>query len=192
MTVKLAKGQKVSLSKADPSLAKIKLGLGWDPRATDGAEFDLDASVFLLAENGKVRSENDFIFYQNLQSADGTVVHTGDNRTGEGDGDDEVINIQLSTLAADIARIVIVVTIHEAEKRKQNFGQVAGSFIRLENADTAAELFRYDLGEDYSTEKAMLFGELYRHNGEWKFTAVGSGYEGGLEAVCKQYGVDAS
>lgn len=192
MTVNLSKGQKVSLSKADPNLRTVKLGLGWDPRATDGKEFDLDASVFLLTSSGKVRDEKDFIFYGNLKSTDGSVEHTGDNRTGEGEGDDEVINVQLPVVPADITRIVVAVTIHEADARGQNFGQVSGSFIRLENAETGQELFKYDLGEDYSTEKAMLFGELYRNNGEWKFSAVGQGYSGGLAAVCKEYGVDAA
>ena len=192
MGVSLSKGGNVSLSKTDPGMKNVLIGLGWDVRATDGQDYDLDASVFLLAENGKVRNDLDFIFYNNLRSADGSVEHTGDNRTGEGDGDDESIKIKLDKIPADVAKLVFVVTIHDATVRRQNFGQVEGAFIRLVNDDTQIEVTRYDLTEDASTETAMLFGELYRHNGEWKFRAVGQGYADGLASVCAQYGINAS
>ena len=192
MGVSLSKGGNVSLSKTDPGMKNVLIGLGWDVRATDGQDYDLDASVFLLAENGKVRNDLDFIFYNNLRSADGSVEHTGDNRTGEGDGDDESIKIKLDKIPADVAKLVFVVTIHDATVRRQNFGQIEGAFIRLVNDDTQIEVARYDLTEDASTETAMLFGELYRHNGEWKFRAVGQGYAGGLASVCAQYGINAS
>ena len=192
MGVSLSKGGNVSLSKTDPDMKNVLIGLGWDVRTTDGQDYDLDASVFLLAENGKVRNDLDFIFYNNLRSADGSVEHTGDNRTGKGDGDDESIKIKLDKIPADVAKLVFVVTIHDATVRRQNFGQVEGAFIRLVNDDTQIEVTRYDLTEDASTETAMLFGELYRHNGEWKFRAVGQGYAGGLASVCAQYGINAS
>ena len=192
MGVSLSKGGNVSLSKTDPGMKNVLIGLGWDVRATDGQDYDLDASVFLLAENGKVRNDSDFIFYNNLRSADGSVEHTGDNRTGEGDGDDESIKIKLEKIPADVAKLVFVVTIHDAATRRQSFGQVEGAFIRLVNDDTQIEVARYDLTEDASTETAMLFGELYRHNGEWKFRAVGQGYAGVLASVCAQYGINAS
>ena len=192
MGVSLSKGGNVSLSKTDPGMKNVLIGLGWDVRATDGQDYDLDASVFLLAENGKVRNDLDFIFYNNLRSTDGSVEHTGDNRTGKGDGDDESIKIKLDKIPADVTKIVFVVTIHDATVRRQNFGQVEGAFIRLVNDDTQLEVARYDLTEDASTETAMLFGELYRHNGEWKFRAVGQGYAGGLASVCAQYGINAS
>ncbi|MBY3432925.1 TerD family protein [Rhizobium laguerreae] len=190
--VSLSKGQNVSLSKEDPSLKKVLVGLGWDPRGTDGAEFDLDASVFLLNAAGKVRGDNDFIFYNNLKSLDGAVEHTGDNRSGMGDGDDEAIKVQLPTVPSDVEKMVFVVTIHDAQNRRQNFGQVGGAFIRVVNDETGREVARFDLSEDASTETAMLFGELYRHNGEWKFKAVGQGYAGGLASVCAQYGISAT
>lgn len=192
MGVSLSKGGNVSLSKTDPGMKNVLIGLGWDVRATDGQDYDLDASVFLLADNGKVRNDSDFIFYNNLRSADGSVEHTGDNRTGEGEGDDESIKIKLDKIPADVAKLVFVVTIHDATVRKQSFGQVTGAFIRLVNDDSQIEVARYDLTEDASTETAMLFGELYRHNGEWKFRAVGQGYAGGLASVCQQYGINAS
>lgn len=192
MGVSLSKGGNVSLSKTDPGMKNVLIGLGWDVRATDGQDYDLDASVFLLAENGKVRNDLDFIFYNNLRSTDGSVEHTGDNRTGKGDGDDESIKIKLDKIPADVAKLVFVVTIHDATVRRQNFGQIEGAFIRLVNDDTQIEVARYDLTEDASTETAMLFGELYRHNGEWKFRAVGQGYAGGLASVCAQYGINAS
>ena len=190
--VSLSKGGNVSLSKLDPNLQKVLVGLGWDPRSTDGAEFDLDASVFLLTASGKVRGDADFIFYNNLKSSDGAIEHTGDNRSGVGDGDDEAIRIALPVVHSDVEKIVFVVTIHDAQQRRQNFGQVGGAFIRIVNEETGKEIARYDLSEDASTETAMLFGELYRNSGEWKFRAVGQGYAGGLSDVCKQYGINAS
>ncbi|ACX89433.1 stress protein [Pectobacterium parmentieri WPP163] len=192
MSVSLSKGGNVSLSKAAPTMKNVLVGLGWDARATDGQDFDLDASAFLLNANGKVRGDTDFIFYNNLKSADGSVAHTGDNRTGAGDGDDESLKIKLDLIPAEVDKIVFVVTIHDAQVRNQSFGQVSGAFIRLANDDTQAEIARYDLTEDASTETAMLFGELYRHNTEWKFRAVGQGYAGGLASVCSQYGINAS
>lgn len=192
MGVSLSKGGNVSLSKEAPTMTNVLFGLGWDDRSTDGQDFDLDASAFLLTANGKVRSDADFIFYNNLKSSDGSVMHTGDNRTGEGDGDDESLKIKLPQIPADVDKIVFVVTIHDAQARRQSFGQVANAFIRLVNDDTKVEVARYDLSEDASTETAMLFGELYRHNTEWKFRAVGQGYAGGLGSVCAQYGINAS
>ncbi|MEG3111975.1 MULTISPECIES: TerD family protein [Pantoea] len=192
MAVTLSKGGNVSLAKVDPSLKNVKIGLGWDTRSTDGQDFDLDASAFLLTDAGKVRGDQDFIFYNNLRSSDGSVTHTGDNRTGEGDGDDESLIIELNKVPAEVTKVVFVVTIHDATTRRQSFGQVANAFIRLVNNDTNVEAARYDLSEDASTETAMLFGELYRHNGDWKFRAVGQGYAGGLASVCAQYGINAS
>ncbi len=192
MAISLNKGGNVSLSKQEPNLKQILIGLGWDARATDGADFDLDASAFLLGSNQKVLSELGFIFYNNLTSSDGAVQHTGDNRTGAGEGDDEAIKVALDRLAADIQTIAITVTIHDAEARRQNFGQVKNAFIRIVNDDTGREVARYDLSEDYSTETAMIFGEIYRHNGEWKFRAVGQGYSGGLAAMCAQYGIQVA
>jgi tellurium resistance protein TerD len=190
MALSLSKGQNLSLSKTDPGLKKIVIGLGWDPRATDGQEFDLDASLFLLGENGKVRSDADFIFYNQKTSACGSVEHTGDNRTGEGDGDDESIKVELSRVPANVQRLAVTVTIHDAEARRQSFGQVGNAFIRIVNEDTNGEIVRYDLSEDYSTETAMIFGEIYRHSGEWKFKAVGQGYAGGLKSMCDQFGIN--
>ena len=192
MAISLSKGGNISLSKEDPNLVRVLAGLGWDTRTTDGQDFDLDASAFMLDASGKVRSDADFIFYGQLRSADGSVEHTGDNRTGDGDGDDEVLKLNLQQIPQDIQKIVITVTIHEAEARRQNFGQVQNAFVRIVNEDTNREITRFDLGEDYSTETAMIFGELYRHNGEWKFRAVGQGYAGGLRAMCHQFGVNVS
>ena len=192
MALSLSKGGNISLSKTDPGLKNILIGLGWDERATSGNDFDLDASVFMVNSEGKVRSDADFIFYGQLKSADGSVVHTGDNRTGEGEGDDEAIEVNLDGVPADIQRLVVTVTIHEADSRKQNFGMVQNAFIRVVNNDTGNEVVRYDLSEDYSTETALEFGEVYRHNGEWKFRAVGQGYAGGLLAMCQRYGVNAT
>jgi len=189
MGVSLEKGGRVSLDKEAPGLRTVQVGLGWDPRVTDGKDFDLDASAFLLGEDGKVSSDQDFIFYNNLQSADGSVRHTGDNLTGAGEGDDEVIMVDLPAVPTAVQKIAFTVTIHDAQARGQNFGQVANSFIRLVNADDGTEVVRFDLGEDYSTETAMVFAELYRHGGEWRFNAVGQGYTGGLRAMCDQYGV---
>lgn len=190
MAVSLSKGQNVSLSKTDPQLKKVLIGLGWEARATDGADFDLDASVFMTGENGKVVSDNHFIFYNNLRSPCGSVEHTGDNLTGDGDGDDESIIVDLESIPSNIKSIFITVTIHEAESRRQNFGQVNDAFIRLVNNETDQEVVRFDLSEDYSTETAMVFGEVYRYHGEWKFRAIGQGYSGGLYALCNQYGVN--
>jgi tellurium resistance protein TerD len=185
MALSLSKGQNLSLSKTDPGLKKIIIGLGWDPRKTDGQKFDLDASVFMLGENGKIRSDSDFIFYNQLKSGCGS----GDNRDGEGDGDDESIKVDLSRVPPNVQRLAITVTIDEAEARCQSFGQVSNAFIRVVNEDSGSEVVRYDLSEDYSTETAMIFGEVYRYNGEWKFKAIGQGYAGGLAAMCAQFGV---
>ncbi|SHN92007.1 Tellurium resistance protein TerD [Bathymodiolus heckerae thiotrophic gill symbiont] len=189
MGVSLQKGGNVSLEKAAPGMTKILVGLGWDERATDGAEFDLDASIFLLKLDGKVRADNDFIFYNNLTSSDGSVVHQGDNRTGEGEGDDEAVKIDLAKVPAEVDKISVTVTIHDAVNRNQNFGQVANAFIRVVNDENNEEVARYDLSEDYSIETAMIFGEIYRHSGEWKFKAVGQGYEGGLKALATGFGI---
>jgi tellurium resistance protein TerD len=189
MAVSLSKGGNVSLSKTDPSLKRILIGLGWDARFTDGADFDLDASAFLLGENGKVRSDEDFIFYNNLKSKCGSIEHTGDNRTGDGDGDDEALIINLEKIPSQIKRIAITVTIDDFATRKQNFGQISDAFIRIVNLDSDIEIARFDLTEDYSTETAMIFGEVYLHNLEWKFKAVGQGFAGGLEMMCSQFGV---
>ena len=191
MAVTLNKGGRLSLSKEAPGLRLVHVGLGWDSRATDGADFDLDASAFMLTASGKVRGDADFIFYNQLVSTCGSVTHTGDNRTGEGEGDDEVLIVDLSKVPPDITRIVFTVTIHDAQARGQNFGQVQNAFIRLDNQESGKEILRYDLGEDYSTETALVFGEIYRHNDEWKFNAVGQGYAGGLAAMCQQFGIQA-
>lgn len=190
MAVSLSKGGNVSLSKEAPGLTAIHVGLGWDARVTDGAQFDLDASAFLLGPDGKVRSDADFVFYRNLTGANGAVQHQGDNLTGAGDGDDEAIKIDLSKLPADVSRIAFSVTIHEAEARKQNFGQVSNAFIRIANETGGAEIARFDLAEDASTETAMVFGEVYRNNDEWKFKAIGQGFAGGLAPLATSYGVN--
>ncbi len=192
MAISLSKGGNISLSKTDPSLVRMVVGLGWDERGTDGQDFDLDASAFLLNATGKCRTDADFIFYNNMKAADGSIEHTGDNRTGEGDGDDEQVKIDLSKVAADVDKIAVTVTIHDATARNQSFGQVANAFIRIVNEDSGAEVVRYDLSEDYSTETAMVFGEIYRNGGEWKFKAVGQGYAGGLGAMATQFGLSAS
>lgn len=190
MSVSLVKGGNVSLSKEAPGLESVTVGLGWDVRATDGAAFDLDASCFLLNAEGKVRSDADFIFYNNKTSACGSVQHKGDNLTGAGDGDDEQVAVQLTAVPADVAKIAFAVTIHEADQRQQNFGMVSNAFIRVVNAGDDKELARFDLSEDASTNTSLIFGELYRHNGEWKFRAVGQGYDGGLGALAKGFGVN--
>lgn len=192
MALSLSKGGNVSLSKTDPNLVRILIGLGWDERSTDGVDFDLDASAFLLTASGKVRGDHDFIFYNQLKSQDGSVEHTGDNRSGQGDGDDESVQVDLSRVSPQIEKIAITVTIHDAQARGQNFGQIANAFIRVVNQDNNIEIVRFDLAEDYSTETAMVFGEVYRHNGEWKFRAVGQGYAGGLAAMCQQYGISVA
>lgn len=190
MAISLIKGQNISLSKTDPSLKNVLVGLGWDARSTDGQDFDLDASVFMATENGKVPSDRHFIFYNQLVSPCGGVEHTGDNLTGDGDGDDESVIVRLDKVESNIKSLFITVTIHDAEARRQNFGQVSNAFVRIVNNDTSDEIVRFDLSEDYSTETAMVFGEIYRHNGEWKFRAIGQGYTGGLYSLCQQYGVN--
>lgn len=190
MAISLSKGQKVDLTKTNPGLAKVVVGLGWDTNKYDGGnDFDLDSSVFLLGDNGKVTSEKDFVFYNNTQGANGAVVHTGDNRTGAGDGDDEQVKITLTGIPANIQRVAFTITIHEADQRNQNFGQVSNAYARIFNEETGEELIRYDLGEDFSIETALVVGELYRHNGEWKFSAIGSGYQGGLAALATDFGL---
>jgi len=191
MAISLQKGGNVNLSKEAPSLKKLIVGLGWDPRATDGAAFDLDGSAFLLKGDGKVRSDADFIFYNNLKSADGSIVHLGDNTTGQGDGDDEQLTIDLALVPADVERVVVAVTIHDADARRQNFGQVGKAYIRVLNADGEKEIARFDLSEDGSTETAMIFGEVYRAGAEWKFKAVGQGFAGGLGPLARSYGINA-
>ncbi|MGL5335245.1 MAG: TerD family protein [Enterovibrio sp.] len=191
-TISLAKGGNVSLAQTDPSMKRVLVGLGWDACSTDGQDFDLDASAFLLGTNGKTRSPADFIFYNNLSSAEGSVKHTGDNQTGNGEGDDESLKINLELVPADIAKIAFIVTIHEAVARSQNFGQVSGAYIRLVNEDSLKEVARFDISEIAATETAMLFAELYRYNNEWKFKAVAQGYKAGLASVCAEYGIDAS
>jgi len=189
MAISLSKGGNTSLTKEAPGLKSIRVGLGWDVRLTEGAAFDLDASVFMLNPAGKVRSDADMIFYNNLKSVDGSVEHTGDNRTGAGEGDDEVINVALDKIPADVEKLAFVITIHEAETRKQNFGMVSKAFARIVNDSGGAELARFDLTEDMSTETAMIVGEVYRHANEWKFRAVGQGHAGGLAALARNYGV---
>jgi tellurium resistance protein TerD len=190
MAISLQKGGNVNLSKEAPGLTKLVVGLGWDTRATDGAAFDLDGAVFLLDPSGKVRSDADFVFYNNLKSVDGSVVHSGDNRTGAGDGDDESVIIDLAQVPAGVDRIVVCVTIHEAETRRQNFGMVSKAFVRCVNANGNTEIARYDLSEDGSTEAAMVFGEVYRAGADWKFRATGQGFKGGLGPLAKNYGVN--
>lgn len=190
MPVCLSKGQKVNLTKDNPGLQKVVVGLGWDVNRYDtGGDFDLDAAAFLLTDSGKVARQEDFVFYGNPKDPSGAVQHMGDNRTGAGEGDDEQIMIDLTKVPENITKIVITVTIYDAEGRRQNFGQVNNSFIRIYNEQTSQELLRYDLEEDFSIETAAVFGELYRHNGEWKFNAIGSGYQGGLAALCASYGI---
>lgn len=191
MSVNLQKGGRVSLSKEIPGLNRVLVGLGWDTNSSDtGAEFDLDASAFLLDKNGKVANDKNFVFYNNLNSADGAVTHTGDNRTGEGDGDDESIKVDFSKLSKDITEIAIVVTIHDATQRKQNFGMVRNAFMRIVDESSNKEIAKYDLEEDFSTETAVEFGKLYFKDNEWRFNAIGSGFKGGLGEFCKKYGVN--
>ncbi|MCI9378639.1 MAG: TerD family protein [Eubacterium sp.] len=191
MPVSLKKGQKVSLTKDNPGLTKVVVGLGWDVNAFDtGGDFDLDAAAFLLADTGKITKSEDFVFYGNLTHPSGSVKHLGDNRTGAGEGDDEQIKVDLSAVPADITKIAFTATIYEAEQRNQNFGQVSNAFIRIYNEETGEEMLRYDLGEDFSIETAAVFGELYKNGSEWKFNAIGSGYQGGLAALCTNFGVE--
>ncbi len=190
MPISLKKGQKVDLTKTNPGLKNILIGLGWDINKYDGGkDFDLDASVFLLKGDGKVNSDDDFVFYGNLKHVSGSVEHLGDNLTGAGEGDDEEIKIDLSKVPENIEKIDFTVTIYEAEERKQNFGQVENAFIRVVNEANGEELIRYDLGEDFSIETAVVIGELYRNKGEWKFNAIGSGFSGGLASLGRNYGV---
>ena len=186
MAINLTKGQKVDLTKGNPGLKKLMVGLGWDVNAFDsGADFDLDAAAFMLGDNGKCPTEKEFIFYGNL-------THLGDNLTGEGEGDDEQIFVDLSKIPANVSKVAFTVTIYEAESRGQNFGQVSNSFIRIVDESTGKELIHYDLGEDFSIETAVVVGELYKHNGEWKFNAIGSGFQGGLAALCGHYGIEVA
>lgn len=191
MPVNLQKGQKVSLTKGNPGLSKVVVGLGWDVNAFDtGGDFDLDAAAFMLTDAGRVSDSRDFVFFGNLTHPSGSVQHQGDNLTGVGDGDDEQIKVDLSAVPPNITKIAFTVTIYEAEARRQNFGQVNNAFVRIYNEATGEELLRYDLGEDFSIETAAVFGELYKNSGEWKFNAIGSGYQGGLAALCANYGVE--
>lgn len=190
MAVSLKKGQKVDLTKTNPGLSKIIAGLGWDTNKYDGGnDFDLDTAAFLVGDDGKVTSDSEFVFYNNLNHPSGSVSHLGDNRTGEGEGDDEQIKIELEKVPANIQKIAFTVTIHDGETRGQNFGQISNAFIRIFNEASNEELIRYDLSEDYSIETAVVVGELYRHGSEWKFAAVGSGFEGGLGALCNNFGI---
>ena len=188
--VNLFKGQKVDLTKGNPGLSKIVVGLGWDVNKYDGGSaFDLDAAAFMLTANGKVQNDSDFVFYNNLKHSSGSVQHMGDNLTGAGDGDDEQIKIDLSKVPANVEKIAFTVTIHEAEQRRQNFGQVSNAFIHVFDEVKNTDLIRYDLGEDFSIETAVVVAELYRSSGEWKFNAIGSGFQGGLKALCQNFGV---
>ena len=191
MAISLQKGGNVNLSKEAPGMKKMLVGLGWSLRATDGDAFDLDGSAFLLGAGDKVRSDADFVFYNQNKSSDGSVVHSGDNRTGEGEGDDETITVELDKVPADVEKIAVCVTIHDAEARRQNFGMVSRAYVRCVGAITNVEVARYDLSEDASVEAAMVFGEIYRHNGEWKFKAMGQGFQGGLGPMAKNFGVNA-
>lgn len=190
MAISLVKGGNVSLSTEAPGLRNIIIGLGWDARATEGAGFDLDACAFLVKEDGKVRGDADFIFYNNTKSPDGSVEHTGDNIDGVGEGDDEQIKVNLESVPTDVAKISLSVTIHDADSRRQNFGMVQSAFIRVVNAADNQEIVRYDLSEDFSVETAMIFGEVYRHSGGWKFKAVGQGFAGGLDSLARNFGVN--
>ncbi|TYO95300.1 TerD family protein [Desulfallas thermosapovorans] len=190
--ISLAKGQKIDLTKTNPGLTKIMVGLGWDTNKYDGGhEFDLDAVAFLVNAEGKATGDGAFVFYNNKQDPSGSVVLSGDNRTGEGEGDDETIKINLATVPAEVHKIAICINIHEADTRNQNFGQVSNAFARVVNEDNGEEILRYDLGEDYSIETGLVVAEIYRHKGEWKFSAVGSGFQGGLAALAATYGLNA-
>ena len=190
MAITLKKGQKIDLTKGNPGLKNIKLGLGWDTNSFDsGYDYDLDVSIFMVGESQRVERDEDFIFYNNLKHISGCIEHLGDNRTGEGDGDDEEIVADLSLVPKHIQKMAVAVTIHEAKERRQNFGQVSNSYVRVINAENESEILRYDLGEEFSIETAIVVCELYKYNGEWKFSAVGSGFEGGLESLCRNYGL---
>lgn len=189
MAISLTKGGNISLTKMEPSLGRVLVGLGWDARTTDGAPFDLDASVMVCGPEGKVLGNDHFIFYNQLATPDGTVRHSGDVRDGEVTGDDETVHVDLAGLAAGVDKVVFVATIHEADSRGQSFGQVRNAYIRVLNEGSNEEMARYDLTEDASMETAMVFGELYRHSGDWKFRAVGQGYASGLEGIARDFGV---
>ncbi len=191
MPINLQKGQKVSLTKGNPGLKKILVGLGWDINKYDGgADFDLDTAAFMLGENGKTPTSDEFIFYGNLVHKSGAIEHLGDNLTGAGDGDDEQIKVDLSKVPENVQKIDFTVTIYEADQRRQNFGQIANAYIRIVDESTNQEIIRYDLGEDFSIETAIVVGEIYRYNGEWKFNAIGSGFQGGLAALCGNFGIE--
>ena len=190
MGVSLSKGGNVSLTKEAPGLTAVTVGLGWDVRTTTGTDFDLDASAIVVGADGRVLSDKHFVFFNNLTSPDGTVEHTGDNLTGEGEGDDEQVKINLAGLGADADKIVFMVSIYQGDERSQSFGQVRNAFIRVVNAADSKELARYDLSEDASTETAMVFGEVYRNGADWKFRAVGQGYASGLSGIARDYGVN--
>lgn len=191
MAINLSKGQKVDLTKGNPGLKKIMVGLGWDVNAYDsGADFDLDAVAFMTGDNGKCPTEKEFIFYGNLEHPSGALKHMGDNLTGEGEGDDEQIQVDLTKIPGNVSKVAFAVTIYDADVRRQNFGQVSNAFIRIVDEVTGQELIRYDLGEDFSIETAIVVGELYKNNGEWKFNAIGSGFQGGLAALCGHYGIE--
>ncbi len=189
MSVSLSKGGNVSLSKQAPGLTAVVVGLGWDPRTTTGADFDLDASAIMLDMSGQVLSDNHFVFFNNLKSPDGSVEHMGDNLTGGAEGDDEQVKVNLAAVPAECGKVVFPVSIYEAEQRQQNFGQVRNAFIRVVNQADNSEIARYDLTEDAATETAMVFGEIYRSFGEWKFRAVGQGYATGLKGIASDFGV---
>lgn len=192
MSISLVKGQKIDLTKGNAGLKRVVFALGWDTNRYDGdEEFDLDVSAFFTDESGKVTGEQDFVFYGQPQHPSGALTYSGDNRTGEGSGDDETMTVELEKIPANISKISFAVTIYDAESRLQNFGMVENAYVRVVDADTGEELMRFDLSEDFSTETAIVVAEIYRHNGEWKFKAVGSGYNGGLAALCRQYGIDA-
>jgi tellurium resistance protein TerD len=190
VSVSLTKGGNVSLSKQAPGLTAVVVGLGWDPRTTTGADFDLDASAIMVDANGRVLSDGHFVFFNNLKSPEGSVEHMGDNLTGGGEGDDEQIKVNLATVPAEAGKVVFPVSIYEAEQRQQNFGQVRNAFIRIVNQADNSEIARYDLTEDAATETAMVFGEIYRSFGEWKFRAVGQGYASGLKGIAQDFGVN--
>jgi tellurium resistance protein TerD len=191
MAISLEKGQKVDLTKGNANLVKIVIGLGWDTNRYDGAhDFDLDAAAFLVGVSGKVNKDEDFVFYNNLKHESDSVIHQGDNLTGEGEGDDEQIFVDLSKVPSNVQKIAFTVTIHDAEARRQNFGQVSNAFIRIFNDDNQEELIRYDLGEEFSVETAVVVGELYRLGHDWKFSAIGSGFKGGLRALCLNFGIN--
>ena len=192
MAINLSKGQKVDLTKGNPSLKKVMVGLGWNVNDYDGPDFDLDAAAFMLGKNGRCTTEKEFLFYNNLEHSSGSVKHMGDNLTGGNGGDDEQILVDLTKVPSSIERIAFTVTIYDADARRQNFGQVRNAFIRLVDETTSREVVRYDLTEEFSIETAIVVGELYRHNGEWKFNAIGSGFQGGLAALCGHYGIEVA